>query len=316
MSAGLCGRCGAPLGDSEDCEYCGTHTADLKEPRPVEFHPDRLGKLRCLGIALIVALLLAGSGGMVAISNGARMAPAAAPQAVAGTPPSQPPTATPLSTTTPAGPIAAALPTLTPSPTPVIVVVVNTEGLGVRFRQSPGGPVAKIWPENSPMRIIGQDREAAGQKWRQVQAPDGNEGWVAAAYLSEPAPTPPPDKAPGHTLELLASNSKPQHGYMTVDGQVKNVSAVSLKDVTAVAQWKTPNGNVIVSQSAPIDLNPLHPGRTSTFRVVTTLYPDMASYTITFKELLGRTISTLDSRRATTQTPRAMHASPIHVHPT
>jgi hypothetical protein len=87
-------------------------------------------------------------------------------------------------------------------------------------------------------------------------------------------------------------------GYHYVEGQVKNVSDESLKNVVVVATWYDKDGNFIKTDDALIDYNPILPGQTSPFKTITSGNPAMSRYTVEFKHLLGGTIS-LDDQRQT-----------------
>ena len=99
-------------------------------------------------------------------------------------------------------------PTLTVTPTPTLisktppprpqvsVVVGNTGGIGVSIRRTPKlEDTIKAWPDGTEMLVIGDDREAEGMTWKNVQDPDGNKGWVPSMYLLA-APTPTPTSGP------------------------------------------------------------------------------------------------------------------------
>ncbi|MGE3272231.1 MAG: CPBP family glutamic-type intramembrane protease [Chloroflexota bacterium] len=86
-------------------------------------------------------------------------------------------------------------PTSAPAPPPAsgtalipgqIVVVRGTGGSGARLRAQPGssGPIITVIPEYSPLVVIGQDRIVDGIAWRNVRAPSGAEGWIAAAFVT------------------------------------------------------------------------------------------------------------------------------------
>jgi hypothetical protein len=72
-------------------------------------------------------------------------------------------------------------PAVAPRP---IAIVVNTSGHGVWLRRDPAGEGLGVWPDGAPMTIVGPIRAAAGRDWRQVRAPDGQVGWVAAELLA------------------------------------------------------------------------------------------------------------------------------------
>lgn len=119
---------------------------------------------------------------------------AQAPPTPAGQPSTgQPPTpfslAPPLPTPTPPQPTAA------PAGPPAgataiipgqIVVVRGTGGTGARLRAQPGnaGQIITVIPEYTPLVVVGPDRIVDGIAWRNVRAPNGAEGWIAASFVT------------------------------------------------------------------------------------------------------------------------------------
>jgi hypothetical protein len=80
------------------------------------------------------------------------------------------------------------------APTVPGLVVGKTGGDGVYLRSSikPEKKV-KVWPDGTPMALVGEDRTVDGKLWRNVRDPAGNVGWVPAQYLVESSasgPTP------------------------------------------------------------------------------------------------------------------------------
>lgn len=65
-------------------------------------------------------------------------------------------------------------------------VVRGTGGSGARLRAQPGnsGQIITVVPENTPLLVIGADRTVDGLVWRNVRAPNGNEGWIAASFVT------------------------------------------------------------------------------------------------------------------------------------
>jgi len=80
--------------------------------------------------------------------------------------------------------------------------------------------------------------------------------------------------------------------YFFASGQVKNISDHNLKNVTAVLNLYDVRGMFAKSDKAMIEYNPLLPGQTSPFKVMSTANPLINKAQIEFKELLGGTIST------------------------
>ena len=54
------------------------------------------------------------------------------------------------------------------------------------MRAQPGnaGQIITVLPENTPMLVIGADRTADGMVWRNVRAPNGRDGWMAAQFVA------------------------------------------------------------------------------------------------------------------------------------
>ena len=76
-----------------------------------------------------------------------------------------------------------------PSGAPVAgqaAVVRGTGGSGARLRAQPGnsGQIITVVPENTPLLVVGADRTVDGLVWRNVRAPNGSEGWIAANFVT------------------------------------------------------------------------------------------------------------------------------------
>jgi hypothetical protein len=101
-----------------------------------------------------------------------------------------------LATATPV-PVATVAPRATAVPPPasaqpLTLVVAHTGGVGARLRTAPAtGPVARLLGEGTAVVEIGSKLEIDGTDWRQVRAPDGTPGWMAADLLQ------PADSGPG-----------------------------------------------------------------------------------------------------------------------
>ena len=172
----------------------------------------RRGGLRRLGAALLV-LLLAGCGGAAPATPTsspepdpasppaeATEAPSpagpvasppadASPVAAAATPPAGSPAATSGATaSTP--PAEGATPSATAEARPELVVA-GTQGTGVRLRRTPGGDALRVYPEGTRLEQLGPDQDVGGVVWRNVRAPDGQEGWVAAEFTAAAPPATP-----------------------------------------------------------------------------------------------------------------------------
>jgi hypothetical protein len=98
---------------------------------------------------------------------------------------------------------------------------------------------------------------------------------------------------------LLSSRGYPSEGggYHIIEGQVKNISSESLRNVAAKGTWFDKNDGFITSDDTLIDYNPILPGQTSSFKVMSRTNPAMSKYSVEFKYLLGGSIRTEDQRR-------------------
>jgi hypothetical protein len=105
---------------------------------------------------------------------------------------------------------------------------------------------------------------------------------------TSPAPTQPIPTGP--QLELVKFTWHTEYGYAVLEGQVSNISEEPLKNVAAVASFYDSNGGFVTSSDSLIDYNPILPGQTSPFKVMTTENPSMKKALVEFKELLGGTI--------------------------
>jgi Tfp pilus assembly protein PilN len=94
-------------------------------------------------------------------------------------------------------------------------------------------------------------------------------------------------------LELLSCVGRRESGFITVEGQVKNISAKNLDDVVAVVSFYDGGGGFITSDYALIAYQPIGSGQTSPFQVVTSDNPVIVGYDISFTDgLFGPVIPT------------------------
>jgi hypothetical protein len=91
-------------------------------------------------------------------------------------------------------------------------------------------------------------------------------------------------------LELDGNTGERGYGYITISGQVKNISGSPMKDVEAVATFVDKAGNFVTSDDALIDYNPILAGQTSPFKVMQTENPAITSWKVSFKSLFGSEI--------------------------
>lgn len=98
-------------------------------------------------------------------------------------------------------------------------------------------------------------------------------------------------------LELLSWRWSEEYGYATAEGQVKNISKGKMENVEALVTWYDKNGDMITSNSALIEYNPILPGQTSPFKVIQSHNPAMKRATIEFKFIFGNAIPTFHKKK-------------------
>ena len=91
-------------------------------------------------------------------------------------------------------------------------------------------------------------------------------------------------------LKLLDWHWKEEYDFAIVEGQVQNITARPLRNVEAVAVFKSENGELITSTSSLIEYNPIMPGQTSPFKVMVGYNPRMKNAGLDFKFLMGVSI--------------------------
>jgi hypothetical protein len=117
--------------------------------------------------------------------------------------------------------------------------------------------------------------------------------WIVGNFFrgdnSSPALTGTPVPT-GPQLELVEYTWHIEYGYAILEGQVTNISSQALRNVAAVASYYDTNGGFITSSDTLTDYNPILPGQTSPFKVMTRENPMMRKARVEFKELMGGTI--------------------------
>lgn len=91
-------------------------------------------------------------------------------------------------------------------------------------------------------------------------------------------------------LEVKSWSCNTEHGHTSISGEVKNISDKPLKNVTAVATFKTKDGTFVKSANALIDYNPILAGQTSPFKALSSHNPAIGNCYVSFKTLGGGTL--------------------------
>jgi hypothetical protein len=114
---------------------------------------------------------------------------------------------------------------------------------------------------------------------------NGSSSRSAGASYSSSSSTPALPEPP--PLEVQSWRCDTEHGYTFVRGEVKNVSSRKLENVTAVGEFRTKAGELVKTEDALLEYNPIMPGQTSPFKASGTENPQIERCSLAFKYLLG-----------------------------
>jgi len=117
---------------------------------------------------------------------------------------------------------------------------------------------------------------------------------TASSGRSNPAPPAAPQTP---SLEVQSWKCNTEHGYIFVEGEVKNVSNRKLENVVAVGTFRTKSGEHVKTEDALLDYNPILPGQISPFKAGGTTNPQITNCNLTFKYLMGGTIAFTDNKK-------------------
>lgn len=137
----------------------------------------------------------------------------------------------------------------------------------------------------------------------QFSTPDVNRSSTSSSSTTSSGPSGSTYTAPslpsGPLLEVQSWRCEKEHGYVFVRGEVKNLTTDSLKNVLAVGEFRMKSGELVKSETALLEYNPILPGQTSPFRAGGTDNPQIKSCGVTFKYLMGGTIDSTEKPKKT-----------------
>lgn len=122
----------------------------------------------------------------------------------------------------------------------------------------------------------------------------GGSGSTSAATSSTSTYSAPEPQTP--PLEVQSWRCDKEHGYVFVRGEVKNVSSLKLENVVAVGEFRTKGGDLVKSEDALLDYNPIMPGQTSPFSAGGTDNPQISGCQLGFKYLFGGTLAYIERK--------------------
>lgn len=129
---------------------------------------------------------------------------------------------------------------------------------------------------------------------------------ATAPVVTEVPPTTVSDAAMNGDYDIDILNwewtlSRYSAKFVNATGLVRNVSEEQLENSYASVQWYDAEGNFLTSQDASLDISPLAPGETASFKISIPLDSRMYSARLRFRTRGGKIISSADSIR--TETP-------------
>lgn len=134
-------------------------------------------------------------------------------------------TSTPATVATPSPPAAtAAIASLIPERA---LIAAGSQGANLRAEPGAGERLVKPLREGTEVTIVGADRTVAGQLWRNVGDPIGDEGWVIAeaVALLAPTATPSPARAPEPGGTPAGEATPPSEGAPSASTQAAEPTA-------------------------------------------------------------------------------------------
>ena len=119
-----------------------------------------------------------------------------------------------------------------------------------------------------------------------------SEVWVRDDYLvptPTPEPTPRPPTAP-LVIESWRCYTDTSIGFAYFEGEVTNNTNSTVEHIEAVGNWYAGEDTFVTSDTALIQFDPLLPGQTSPFKIISSWNPAMSKCRLQFKEFFGGTI--------------------------
>lgn len=93
---------------------------------------------------------------------------------------------------------------------------------------------------------------------------------------------------PEPELKIKSWRCDIEENYTYVRGEVKNLTDQKIEHVLAVATYKNKAGELVKSDDALVEFDPLMPGQTSPFEVITRNNPEITNCELNFATMRGR----------------------------
>lgn len=123
--------------------------------------------------------------------------------------------------------------------------------------------------------------------------------FVAIGSMSPKAPTVSPPAIPAdstaespYILELISFRCYQQGRYTIIEGEIKNISNLIIKNVKALGEHRNKDGELLAADGALTEFNPLNPQQKSPFKTYSKFNPEMSKCSVSFKTISGSQIKT------------------------
>jgi hypothetical protein len=144
--------------------------------------------------------------------------------------------------------------------------------------------------------------KAVGGEVGQPTSPESEQNTSANSQVEPESQSSPPDSSPipanntSAPLTLTAFHWQQETaGFVEFEGQVTNNSEQPIQSLQALAEFYAADGQFITSGSTFMNINPLMPGQTTSFKGIESFNPQMNTAKIRFKTFNGE-ISFTDAR--------------------
>ncbi len=91
-------------------------------------------------------------------------------------------------------------------------------------------------------------------------------------------------------LEVASWSCYEDHGYMIIEGEVKNIADTPLKNLRVVGNFRKDDGSFVKSDDGLIEYSPLLPNQTSPFKIMSRRNPAISKCKISFTTRSGQRI--------------------------
>jgi hypothetical protein len=98
-------------------------------------------------------------------------------------------------------------------------------------------------------------------------------------------------------LELLSARSyQSSSSYVTVEGEVRNLSGSRLDKLLVIVTWRGADGTHITSTKVLVEYDPVLPGQATPFKAIAKRNPVMDRFDVEFMEIGGPILPTKSRR--------------------